>query len=132
MKNLFSLRINVYNGEIVSGKNGEAIMLMFNGSVTSNIFSGEVLPGAVDTQQTPKGGIKTLSARYILKGKDFKGNDCKIFIENEAVESNEIPQKTKPLIYTDSKALSYLEDLDIYGTIDNIDGQLYINFYIND
>ena len=91
-------------------------------------FQGEILPGGVDTQKQIGGGARTLSARYILEGTDYKGNKCKIFIENNGTMQG-AEMKTKPIILTDSTHLKWLETADLYGTITGRAGGVLIQFY---
>ena len=53
----------------------------FGGYCDTDFFKGEVLPGGFDNMKK-ENGISTLSAIYILKGVDNKGDSCHIFIEN--------------------------------------------------
>lgn len=89
-----------------------AVMISFSGSVTGEYFQGTVLPGGIDTQIIVKSGVKhTLSARYMLEGKDYTGEACKIFIENNGDihnKQNDYIFRTYPKIITDSKALDFL------------------------
>ncbi len=87
---------------------GTVVIIPFTGSVKGDIFNGEIAQGAVDRQIIDINGIKHMSARYMLLGKDYKGNDCKIYIENTGdfhIDSPK-PFKTIPTFYTDSKVLA--------------------------
>jgi hypothetical protein len=119
--------------EMKSDKVDDVLMIMFNGSVDGKYFNGEVLPGGIDTQVIGKFGDRhTLSARYMLEGKDYTGESCKIFIENNG-NSNEkakdAPFKTYPKIITNSKALEFLNyDLLVgegIGTESGVDIKIY-------
>lgn len=79
------------------------IMIPFTGSVTGKYFEGRVLSGGVDTQIIGKHGRHTLSARYMLEGKDYKGNSCKIFIENNGNIDN---KKKNKLFFSKSLLLN--------------------------
>ncbi len=113
----------------VKGQKGEACMILFHGSSDCKNFKGKVLPGGVDTQKEMSGEKRLLSARYILEGTDCDGENCHIFIENNGtVEANgEIT--TTPVILTDSKALSWMENADLYGTVTGIEGGVKIAIY---
>lgn len=113
----------------VKGQKGEACMILFHGSSDCKNFKGKVLPGGVDTQKEMSGEKRLLSARYILEGTDCDGESCHIFIENNGtVEANgEIT--TTPVILTDSKALSWMENADLYGTVTGIEGGVKIAIY---
>ncbi len=110
----------------VKGKNGSACMLLFHGTAEGELFRGRILPGAVDTQKKAAGGEKTLSARYILEGIDAEGRECRIFVENHAVKGD---PETRPLIYTDSEALKWLETAELYGVLSAAEYGVDISFY---
>lgn len=114
----------------VNGSAGKAAMILFHGSSEGENFNGRVLPGGVDTQKEPFGEKRSLSARYVLEGVDREGQECRIFIENNGIcaEPGEII-RTKPLIYTDSKALKWLESADLTGTVEGKPGGVLISFF---
>lgn len=122
------LIIDVFLDEVyeVHGKKGQASMLLFHGNSECKNFSGIILPGAVDTQKELKDEKRLLSARYILEGRDYTGTDCRIFIENNSIPESEY---TKPLIYTDSKALGWLENENLYGVIEGKENGVVISIY---
>lgn len=88
------------------------VMISFNGSAAGKYFQGQVLSGGVDTQIISKSGDRhTLSARYMLEGKDYTGEPCKIYIENNgsiSEKTKDILFRTYPKIITDSQALEFL------------------------
>ncbi len=110
----------------VNGTAGKALMILFHGKCECENFSGRILPGAVDTQKEEVGKERILSARYILEGKDKTGADCRIFIENNG---NAAEDTTTPIIYTDSKALKWLETARLRGTIAGKEGGVIISVY---
>ena len=67
-------------------------------------------------QKTISNQSHTLSARYILEGKDAKGKPTKIFIENNGTTVNG-KMETHPLILTDNPDLQWLETMDFVGEI---------------
>jgi len=87
-------------------------MISFAGHVTGQYFQGEVLEGGVDTQVIGKYGDRhTLSARYMLRGKDYTGEVCQIYIENNGNVHGKLKDalfRTYPKLITNSKALSFL------------------------
>lgn len=128
------LTIDVILDEVieVKGGAGEAAMILFHGTSDCDNFKGTILPGGVDTQKQEKGKERTLSARYILEGKDCDGKDCQIFIENNGLilpGTGPGPIHTKPLIYTDSEALRWMETADIEGTVTGTEKGVLISFY---
>ena len=109
--------VEITGNEAVKGKSGEAAMILFGGSADCENFHGKILPGGVDTQVEWLGQKRTLSARYILEGVDKAGQSCRIFVENNGMTKGEEEIKTTPRILTDSEALSYLEQEELFGTI---------------
>ena len=105
--------------EEVKGKTGEACMIFFHGTVSGPWFTGKILPGGVDTQKQKAGEKRFLSARYILEGKDRAGNACRIFIENNGTQGEDGVIRTRPLVYTDSEELSWMERAVLAGEIED-------------
>ncbi|MCR4675030.1 MAG: DUF3237 family protein [Lachnospiraceae bacterium] len=110
----------------VKGHSGNASMLLFHGNCNCDNFKGKILPGGVDTQKQASGEEKLLSARYILEGKDKSGKDCRIFVENNSIPHS---KQTKPMIYTDSEELQWLETADLYGEIGGKKGGVIISIF---
>lgn len=119
--------------EMKSGNVDSVLMILFKGIADGKYFKGNVLPGGIDTQIIGKFGDRhTLSARYMLEGRDYTGESCKIFIENNGdlnEKAKDAPFKTYPKIITDSKALEFLNyDLLVgegIGTESGVDIKIY-------
>lgn len=117
------LRVHVTTGKIVELQNetgDSVVMIPFTGKVSGNYFQGEVLDGGVDTQIIGKHGDRHhLSARYMLQGKDYMGQPCQIYIENNGEVHNHPKHqalfRTTPKIITNSKALSFLNEEILVG-----------------
>ncbi len=90
-------------------------LVSFGGHCENGYFIGDVLPGAYDNPRT-EDGISTQSSRYMLRGIDNRGDCCQIFIENNAMQGSVY---TTPKVFTDSKALSFLNTSELIGYIDN-------------
>ena len=132
-KAFLEIRVDIDKpGLRIETERGEVSMIPFAGAVDSEIFKGIVEPWGVDTQILNHAGVRHMSARYMLTGKDMDGQDCHIYIENHGYLPN-IPShtfKTVPTFYTDSKLLSsYLHYDRFYGIGSVEDGQLWIRFY---
>ncbi len=78
--------------------------LPFTGHAVTSWFTGEVLPGAADTQRRTPGG-RRFCADYTLEGKDYTGAPCRVHIVN--VDEG---RGWTPTVDTDSEALSFLKD----------------------
>lgn len=130
------LRIKIEaNGQSVTmrGENAQVLMIPFKGRVEGKLFSGIVEPCGVDTQIVNAAGVRHMSARYMLTGKDSEGNEAHIYIENNGWfddETKVMPFHTVPTIYTDSPVLApYFHRNQFIGEgIDKEDG-LWIQFY---
>lgn len=99
----------------------------FGGYCDNNFFKGTVLPGGFDNMKK-EDGIATLSARYMLKGIDNQVDSCHIFIENNAMQGFSY---SKPKVFTDSKALSFLNTSDLVGYLDK-KGKFTVRIYCQD
>ena len=107
------LKIRITGSEIVKSSDKAVGMVFFDGTCEGGLFAGIILPGGVDTQHYGR-EIATLSARYMLEGTDFTGQQCRIFIENNAVIGEE---RTFPSIETDSEALAWMNTEPLTGRI---------------
>ncbi len=112
---------------------GNVAMLPFSGHATGTLFNGEVAPGGVDTQTTDLAGVRHMSARYLLRGYDFTGAACGIYVENEAwFSGGKVPDPfpTVPTMRTDSAALApYLHQNRFRGEGANAEGGVIISIY---
>jgi len=116
------LTVHVVIGKTVNLQNDSGdsvVMISFTGTATGSYFEGAVLDGGVDTQIIGRFGDRhSLSARYMLKGRDHTGQTCEIYIENNG-EIHKKPQhapfRTTPKIITNSKALDFLNGAILAG-----------------
>ena len=110
------------------------VMIPFTGHATGSLFQGEIQKGGVDTQIISQDRKKhSLSARYMIVGKDYVGQDCTIYIENNGniyEPNNKYLFRTYPQIITSSPTLKYIESeiLVAEGTAD-VNGVI-INIYV--
>ena len=109
-KPVMSIKIEM-NGPSVhmKGENAEVLMIPFKGRVESDIFTGIVEPCGVDTQIVNAAGVRHMSARYMLTGKDARGKEAHIYIDNNgwfSEAAGTVPFRTVPTIYTDSSLLA--------------------------
>ena len=87
--------------------------------------NGTILPGGVDTQiNVPEKG--TLSARYMLEGKDNSGDNCKMYISNDAIQNCNI---TTPHILTDSENLRWLNEAELRGELTIVENGVQIEIF---
>ena len=109
---LLRLHINVKKTIELKSSDNTVRMVLFDGFCNSDIFKGKILEGAVDTQII--GAEELLSARYMLEGVDREGDSYRLYIENNTVHNGE---GTKPVVYTDSSSLKWLETAKLKGEI---------------
>lgn len=109
-REIIKIDVNITGIEKVESFNSNVIMISFEGNASGEFFTGDILPGAIDTQQQISGSDLSLSARYMLSGRDFKNQSCRLFIENSGTlqEGDPIINAT-PKIITDSDNLKWLE-----------------------
>ena len=88
-------------------------MLPFTGSAEGDCFTGEIIGTGVDTQKIEKDQLVSLSARYMLEGKDYTGKECKIFIENNGSSLD----NCIPTLVTDSEALAAWQQADLVSRV---------------
>ncbi|KNY27813.1 DUF3237 family protein [Pseudobacteroides cellulosolvens] len=125
---VFTVHVKPENAIKLNNDYGDTVvMIPFTGEVTGKYFEGNVLSGGVDTQIIGKDGNRnTLSARYMLEGKDYTGEPCKIYIENNGniyEKRNNVLFRTCPKIITNSKVLECLiKDLLIGEGIETENG----------
>lgn len=132
MRNLFC--VNVYLDAFldIKGGTGSATMICFHGDTSTELFTGNVLQGGVDTQIEYAGEKRTLSARYMLDGTDYTGQKCRIFIQNEGPSPDPFcVWNTTPRIFTDSENLRWLETADLQGIVQPVPTGVRIFIYDN-
>lgn len=118
MQEILTIQVNITETFVVKGKTAEASMITFEGYCDCENFKGKILPGGVDSQKECYPNAKRLSARYMMEGTDKEGKACRIFIENNGeVNKKGIVETTVPQIITDSECLSWMEQVQLIGTI---------------
>lgn len=93
----------------LEGPYGAVTIIPFTGKVESELFTGEILPGAADVQVENAAGIRNMCAKYMFRGKDSTGADCHLFVENNGyftVANKHDPYlQACPRFITDSRVL---------------------------
>ncbi len=93
----------------MEGPYGCVTMIPFTGRVESELFTGEILPGATDVQVENPAGSRNMCAKYMFQGTDREGNACYLFVENNgyftAANRNDAFFNACPRFMTDSPAL---------------------------
>ncbi len=129
-KKILELKVYLDDSLEVKGRTGQATMVIFHGEVESEWFCGKTLSNSVDTQTIWPGQPWQVSARYILEGTDKDGNPCRMFVENNGgMTDNGEGIYTIPRILTDSAALQWLEDADLYGRVEGKEDYISIKIF---
>jgi hypothetical protein len=111
----------------LKGKEMGICMLPFTGTAEGPYFKGQILGEGIDTQRIYPDGRMNLSARYMLEGTDYKGNSCRIFIENEG----EALDSCIPQIVTDSEDLQFLSDSKLTSVVTPTEQGVEVKIYRN-
>ncbi len=134
-KLVLELIVETYQDKIVEldSKIGHVKMIPFGGTVKGEIFNGIIEPCGVDTQVTDQAGVRHMSARYMLTGKDMDGQDCHIYLENNAWFTNgdrPKPWISTPTFMTDSQKLApYLHTNQFVGEGIRVEEGLRIRYF---
>ena len=89
------------------------VMLPFTGCAEGDFFTGEIIGTGVDTQRIEKDRLVSLSARYMLEGRDYTGKECRIFIENNGNSLD----NCIPTLVTDSEALAAWQQAELVSKV---------------
>ena len=89
----------------LESEQGHVKMIPFSGTVKGELFQGVIEPCGVDTQVTNAAGVRHMSARYMLTGRDYTGTACRIYVENDGWFRPK-PWHSVPRFVTDSAALA--------------------------
>ena len=110
---IVTITVTTYEVQMLEGQKSRVVMIPFSAKAEGKYFCGETIQNGVDTQITTKDGF-SLSARYMLEGTDFNKKKCRLFIENNGTSLD----NCRPKIYTDSSALSFLENAELTATVE--------------
>ena len=109
----------------VKGSRQTVVMVPFECTAESHLFSGKIIGTGYDMQKHLPDGSFILSAGYMLEGVDSDGQPCRIYIENETREDGVV----RPVITTDSKRLGFLEHEKMYSEITPVEGGVTIRIF---
>ncbi len=121
---VFEIDVKIFDTISFEGKD-KVMIIPFSAKTHGKFFTGETVINGTDTQIRDSQGTLSIAARYILKGKDFTGQDCFIYIENKGSSIDScIPQ-----IKTDSEALSFLSNEKLFSEIEGKEGGVIIKIF---
>lgn len=124
MELLLEVEVHLTGAEKVQGKHREIVMLPFTGEARGPYFQGRVVGTGVDTQKIAPGSF-SLSARYMLEGVDCDGRQCRIFVENNGPNLDDLT----PMVVTDSPALQRWEDLPLKSVVTPTEECVWVRIY---
>lgn len=131
---IFRIKIDKALISSFSTPEGRVTVIPFTGNVESDLFTGEILPGAADVQTSDPNGLVHMCARYMFSGKDRDGRECHLFVENNGSfhpgQTNGSIVHACPKFITDSEALSgYLSKpvfrTEIHPSEDGVDIKVF-------
>lgn len=111
--------------DYLDGHEADIAMIPFNGTAHGDYFNGTVIGTGVDTQTITPDGVCHYSARYMITGTDYEGNECRVFIENNGTDM----AKCVPTIYTDSDLLAEWETSDMRSVVTVVEGGVCVQVY---
>mgnify|MGYP000253557531 CR=1 FL=1 len=120
LEEVLTVHVEIRKQSELRNEDGDSVvMILFTGHATGEYFEGTVLDGGVDTQVISDHGTRhTLSARYMLQGRDHTGQPCEIYIENNGTFNKDLKDvlfRTCPKIITNSQALSFFNHALLVG-----------------
>ena len=121
MEKLFEINVHITGFNQVKSPEMTVNFISFDGYCDTPFFKGTIIEGGVDTQKFETGKDGTLSARYILKGKDNKDKDTFIFIENNGICKPDGTVTTVPCIITDNEKLRPIFAGKLSGKVVGVD-----------
>lgn len=128
MQDLLTIHVIVEDCQTLKSPRGQINMIRFGGYCHSDCFTGDILPGGVDTQMYLTGEPGRLSARYMLSGAAADGSSAMLFIENNGIFDENGVCHTRPVIHTDNESLQWLCDTPLDGSISGWEQGVIIHF----
>lgn len=125
MELLMVINVKTYDIQTVEGTYDKVVMIPFSAETDGELFRGKTIENGVDTQHISPDGSVTLSARYMLVGRDRKGNECRVFIEN----CGDALDNCRPNIVTDSPELSFLETEELVSMVEPCEGGVTVRIF---
>ena len=125
MKQIMEINVTIFQPRTVEGSTGKAVMIPFSAENHGELFCGCTREEGVDTQRILPDGSMTLSARYILYGRDADGRECSLFIENNGTSL----ENCTPKVITDSPALGFLETTPLSAKVEPCENGVVVRIF---
>lgn len=114
---VLTICVIITNHECMVNLEDTTSKIYFTGYCETKYFQGAILPGGCDTQERHLEEKAKIRAEYTLTGLDEAGEKCFIHIVNQWGEID-----WKPVIDTDSSALSWLNQADLTAVLEHGNG----------
>lgn len=125
MKLLLTVHVTLSEPCAVTGGAKGVVMIPFTGYAEGDYFNGEIIGTGVDTQMIEEDHLVSLSARYMLSGRDYTGEACRIFIENNGSSLNHCI----PTLVTDSMALASWQQASLVSRVTPADNGVVVEIF---
>lgn len=96
----------------------------FTGYCDTEYFRGVIVPEGCDRQEYIQGVQTKIKAEYTLQGMDCEGEGCSLHVINQR-SGDEL----RPIINTDSKALSWITEAELTSVIEYGKDELTVRIY---
>ena len=126
MEPVMEINVTTYEAQSVVSAGRTVVMIPFSASAQGELFTGSTAENGCDTQNIFPDGRMSLSARYMLSGKDRDGNDCRVFIEN----NGDSLDNCTPVIFTDSPVLAFLQDAKLHAAVECVQNGVIVRIYV--
>lgn len=138
-KEVFAINMENTDNHIVDGATCTVKMQYFDAEAEGDYFSGSLKRDKESSivtksyKENYNDGKTVVCGRYILTGKNSKGQACDIFIEDNSIECRDDMIITKPTIITSNDELKFLQTADLQGRIiEDEDGNCTLHIMWNE
>lgn len=124
-RELLTIQVFITGSKTITEEDGyRESEVYFTGYCDNDLFKGSIVPEGVDVQKQYGNEPAILRAEYTLAGRDCEMNACTLHIVNQKKGL-----RYKPTITTDSKALEYLNDMELTATLEDFPGGLTVRIF---
>lgn len=116
-KEILTIRVIITHSDTVTEGDISKVNIFFTGYCDTPYFQGCILPEGCDSQEYHLGVQTKMRAEYTLVGLDCIGQQCALHIVNQ-----KDGQDWKPIVHTDSAALSWMNHADLTAVLEFSNG----------